>query len=88
MRFATSHIPSRRLTDFKTQCNIQIIAFEINLWKEKWLVASSYITPSHNKMFILHLTDMLEYQSIYYKKVIILRDFNLQVEIKVMKDFL
>ena len=40
MVFAKSHIPSKRLNDFKISSNIQTIPFEINLRKEKWLVAS------------------------------------------------
>lgn len=39
-------------------------------------------------MFLSHLTDMLEHQSIRHKKIIILGDFNLEGESKVMKNFL
>ena len=42
MVFVKSHIPSRRLNDFKISSNIQIIPFAINLRKEKWSVASVY----------------------------------------------
>ena len=35
MVFVKSHIPSRRLNDFKIPSNSQIILFEINLRKEK-----------------------------------------------------
>ena len=35
MVFVKSHIPSRRLNDFKIPSNSQIIPFEINLKKEK-----------------------------------------------------
>ena len=35
MVFLKSHIPSRRLNDFKIPSNIQIIPLEINLRKEK-----------------------------------------------------
>ena len=41
MLFVKSHIPSRRLNDFKVLSIIQIIPFEINLKKEKWLVTST-----------------------------------------------
>ena len=40
MVFLKSHIPSRRLNDFKIPSNIQIIPLEINLRKEKMV---SYI---------------------------------------------
>ena len=38
MVFVKSHILLRRL-NFKIPSNIQIIPFEVNLRKEKWLVA-------------------------------------------------
>ena len=57
MVFVKSHIPLTRLTEFKLRSSIQIIAFEINLRKKKWLVASIYKVPSRdNKYFLLHLT--------------------------------
>ena len=92
MVFVKSHIPSRRLNDFKIPSNIQIIPFEINLRKEKWLVASIYKAPSQeNKYFPWYLTHLLEFYSTRYKKVIVLGDFNnfnIEAENKVMKDFL
>ena len=62
MVFAKPHIPSRRLNNFKIPCNIQIIPFEINLRKEKWLFASIYNAPSQeNKYFLWYLTNLLEF---------------------------
>ena len=53
MVFVKSHIPSRRLNDFKIPSRIQIIPFEINLRNEKLLVASIYNAPSQqNKCFL------------------------------------
>ena len=46
MVFVKSHIPSRRLNDFKIPSSIQIIPFEISLRNKKSLVASVYNTPS------------------------------------------
>ena len=89
MVFVKSHIPSRRFNDFKIPSNIQIIPFEINLRKEKWLVASIYNAPSQkNKYFIWYLTNLLELYCSRYEKVIILGDFNIKAESKVMQDFL
>ena len=42
---------SRKLNDFKIPSNIQAIAFEINLRKEKLLVASTYNAPSQKNKF-------------------------------------
>ena len=60
--------------------------FEINLRKEKWLVASIHNIPSQrNKYFLWYLTNLLEFYSTRYEKVIILGDFNKEAENKVMK---
>ena len=89
MVFVKSHIPLRRLNAFKIPSNIQIVPFEINLRKEKWLFASIYKAPSkENKYFLWYLTDLLEFYSTLYGKVIVLGDFNIEVENKAMKDFL
>ena len=89
MVFIRSHIPSRKLNDFKIPPDIQIIPFEINLRKEKWLVASIYKAPSQeNKYFLWYLTNLFEFCSTRYEKVILLGDFNIEAENKAMKDFL
>ena len=46
MVFVKSHIPPRRLNDFKIPSSIQIITFEINLRNEKSLVDFIYNAPS------------------------------------------
>ena len=85
--FVKSRISSRRLNVFKIQCNIQVIPFEINFRKEKWLVASIYNAPSQkNKYFLWYLTTLLEFSSTQHEDIIILVDFNIEVETKVMKD--
>ena len=40
------------------------------------------------QIFSLYLTNLLEFHSIRYEKVIVLGDFNVEAENKVMKDFL
>ena len=86
MVFVRSHIPSR-LNHFKIPPNIQIIPLEINLRKQ--LVASIYNTPSQkNKYFFWYLTNLLEFYSNRYEKVIILGDFNIEPENKVKQDLL
>ena len=89
MVFVKSLIPSRRLNDLKVPSNIQNTPFVINLRTEKWLVASIYNAPSQkNKYFIWYLTNLLELYCSRYEKVIILGDFNIKAENKVMQDFL
>ena len=73
MVFVKSHIPLRRLKDFKVPSNIQVMPFEINLRKEKFLVASSYNAPSQkDKYFPWYLRNLLEFYSTRYEIVIIL----------------
>ena len=89
MIFVKSHIPSRKLNNFKITSNIQIISFEINLRKEKWLIVSIYKAPSQeNKNVLWCLTNLLEFYSTQYEKVIVFGDFNMEAKNKVMKDFL
>ena len=77
------------IKDFKIPSNIQIISFEINLRKEKWLVASIYNAPSQkNKYFLWYCTNLLAFYSARYEKVIIFGDFNIEAENKVIKDYL
>ena len=83
MAFVKSLIPSRRLNNFKVPSNIKIIPFQINLGKENWLVASIYQAPSQkNKYFLWYSTNLLEFYSSRYEKVIILGDFNIELENK------
>ena len=92
MVFVKSHIPSRRLNDFKIPSNIQIIPFEINFRKEKWIVASIYKASSQenkeNKYFLWYMTNLLEFYSTRYEKVIVLGDFNIETENKAMKFYI
>ena len=72
MVFVKLHIPSRRLNDFKIPSNVQTTPFEINLRKEKWLVASIYKAPSQeNKYFLWYLTNLLEFYPTRYAKAIV-----------------
>ena len=74
MVFVKSHIPSRKLTEFKVSSNVQVRAFEINFQNKKWLVVSIYWYPSHdNKYFLLHLTNITKHTT---KWIIILGGFN------------
>ena len=89
MVFVKLHIPSRRLSEFKVPSNVQIISFEINVRKEKCLVASIYNTSSRKTNILSeYLTNRLEFCSTHYEKVIILGEFKKDTENEVTKDFL
>ena len=85
--FFKSRILSRKLNVCKILSNTQIIPFEINLRKEKWLVASIYKAPfKKNKYFCWYLTNLLELYSNWYEDIVIPGDFNIEAENKVMKN--
>ena len=72
-------LPSKILTKFKLPRNIQIIPFEINLRKEKWLIGSIYKPPSQgNQYFLDILGNLLDIYSQDYDSKVILGDFNLE----------
>ena len=59
--------------------DIQIIPFEINLRKEKWLFVSIYKPPSQSNQYFLDLlSDLLDFYSEDYDNKVILVDFNLE----------
>ena len=72
-------MPSEILTKFKLPINIQLIPFEINLRKEKWLFVSIYKPPSQSNQYFLDiLGDLLDFYSQDYDNKVILGDFNLE----------
>ena len=55
-------LPSKILSTFKLPIIIQIIPFEINLGKEKWLFVGIYKPPSQrNQYFLDILGDLLDF---------------------------
>ena len=57
---------------------IQIIIFELNLRKEKWLVVSVYKPPAQDATYFLNwLSQIIDFYSVMYEKQIIIGDFNL-----------
>ena len=82
-------IPARVLTSFSTTADTQIIVFEINLRKEKWLFVAIYKPPSLNSQYFLDtLSDLLDFYSNHYDSKIILGDFNLKPTDPLIMSFL
>ena len=73
-----SHLPPRFLKNFDIPSNIQVIPFEFNLSKEKWMFMCIYRPPSQNKQYFLdRLSEIIDhYSSIYYNYIIL--DFNME----------
>ena len=87
--YVKGSIPARVLTNFSTPADTQIIVFEINLRKEKWLFAAIYKPPSPNSQYVLDtLSDLLDFYSNKYDNKAILGDFNLKPTDPLMTIFL
>ena len=87
--YVKGSIPARVPTSFSTPADTQIIVFEINLRKEKWLFAGIYKPPSlNNQCFLDTLPDLLDFYSNHYDNKVILGDFNLKLTDPLMMTFL
>ena len=77
--YIKSSLPSKMLTKFKLPNNIQIIPFELNLRKDKWLFVSIYKPPlQNNQYFVSILSNLLDFYSNEYDIKVVLGDFNLE----------
>ena len=71
--------PSKTLTKFKLPNNIQIIPFELNLRKDKWLFVCIYKPPlQNNQCFVSILSHLLDFYSNEYDNKVVLVNFNLE----------
>ena len=77
--YIKSSLPCKMLTKFKLPNNIQIIPFELNLRKDKWLFVSIYKQRlQDNKYFVSILSDLLDFYSNEYGNKVVLGDSNLE----------
>ena len=69
--------------------NIQIIPFELNLRKEKWMFMCIYRPPVQNKQYFLeNLSMIVDYYSIIFDNHIILEDFNMEPNSQILISFM
>ena len=87
--YIKSSLASRIMSNFKLLENIQVIPFELNLRKEKWLFVSIY-KPSlqSNSYFLDTLNDLLDFYSGIYDNKVVFGDFNLEPTNPVMINFM
>ena len=77
--YVKGSIPARVLTSFSTPEDTQIIVFEINLRKKKWLFVGIYKPPSLNGQYFLdNLSDLPDFYPNHYDSKVIIGDFNLK----------
>ena len=87
--YIKSSLPSKMLTKFKLPNNIQIIPFELNLRKDKWLFVCIYKPPlQNNQYFVSILSDFLDFYSNEYDNKVVLGDFHLEPSSPSMLSFM
>ena len=87
--YIKSHLPSRLLKNFDIQSNIQIIPFELNLRKEKWMFMWIYWALSQIKQYFLEkLSEIIDHYSSIYGNYIIWGDFNMEPSDSTLKAFM
>ena len=89
LMYINSSIPLRQLS-YGSLCNsIQAIPFEINLRQEKWLVISIYYSSSQDsEFFIYSLTEIIDHLATKYDNHLIMGDFNMKPNNRMLKSFL
>ena len=87
--YIKSHLLSRRLANYTTPKDIQVISFELNLKKERWMFLCIYRPPAQNKQYFLDtLTMIVDHYSSIYDNHIILGDFNLEPDSPILISFM
>ena len=87
--YIKSHLPSRLLKNFDIPSNIQIIPFELNLRKEKWMFMCIYRPPFQSKQYFLEkLSEIIDHFSSIHDNYIILGDFNMEPSVSILKTFM
>ena len=68
---------SRIEPNFKLSENVQVIPFELNFRKQKWLFVSIYKPPLQSNYFLNALNDLLDFYSGIYDNKVVFRYFSL-----------
>ena len=88
LNYVKSSLPSKLLTKFKLPNNIQIIPFELNLRKGKWLFVCIYKPLQNNQYFVSILSELLDFYSNEYENKVAIGDFNLELSSPSMLSFM
>ena len=87
--YIRSHLPSKLLSTHNISNDIQVIPFELNLRKEKWMFICIYRPPKQNNQYFLETLSSIDdhYSSIYdnYK---FQGDFNMEPDCPALTSFM
>ena len=87
--YIKSHLPSKLLSIHNTSNDIQVITFELNLRKEKWMFMCIYRPPKQNSQYFLeNLSSIADYYSSIYDNYIFLGDFNMEPNCLALTSFM
>ena len=83
------NLPSRPLPSHNTPNDIQVIPFELNLWKENWMLICIYRPPKKKNPYVLDNSSLIaDHYSSINDNYIILGDFNLELNRAVLASFM
>ena len=83
-----SHLPSKLLSIHNISNDIQVIPFELNLRKEKWMLMCIYEPPKQNNQYFLDkLSSIADHYSSIYNNYIFLADFNMEPNCSALVSF-
>ena len=77
--YIKAHLPSRLLSNHISPKDIQVMAFKLNLRKEKWMFVCIYRPPKQDSQYFFENLSLIndQYSSIYDNHII-LGDFNME----------
>ena len=82
-------LPSKLLSIHNTSNDIQVIPFELNLRKEKWMFMCIYRLPKQNSQYFLeNLSSIADHYSSIYDNYIFLGDFNMEPNCLALPSFM
>ena len=86
--YIKSHLPFKLLSTRNISYDIQVIPFELNLRKEKWMFVCIYKPPKqNNQCFLENLSSIADRYSTIYDNYIFLRDFNMEPNCPALTSF-
>ena len=79
-----------KLLSIDNSCNdIEVIPFEFNLRKEKWMFIYIYRPPKqNNQYFVENLSSIADYYSSIYDNYIFIEDFNMEPNCPALTSFM
>ena len=85
MFYVNQNLPSKSLT---IEIDNFAIFLEVNVQSSKWLFVACYKPPSQNEFFISNLSKTINAFSRNYDNILLIGDFNLTIENKILEELL